>query len=238
MAMLDPHSEASAFAATRFLVPGSPDDLFIPPSAHTYDGFREWYLSGNAPTCGQFTFASGELIIDMSPEAFETHNCIKSEVSAVIYMLVKQRSLGRFFSDRFLVSNPDAGISTEPDATFVSLDSLRAGRCRIVRSERPGVRDELVGSPDWILEILSRSSVRKDKKLLYDGYFRAGVNEYWLIDALGDEIDFQIFNRGADRFFPAKPKTGWWESPTFGCAFQLTRQKAKDGFWEYTLRVQ
>jgi Uma2 family endonuclease len=195
-------------------------------------------LSEHAPTRGQFTFACGELIIDMSPEAFETHNCIKSEVSAVIYMLVKQRSLGRFFSDRFLLSNPVAGISTEPDATFVASDSLRTGRCQVVRSERPGVCDELVGSPDWILEILSRSSVRKDKKLLYDGYFRAGVDEYWLIDALGEEIDFQIFNRGADSFIPVKPKTGWFESPTFGCAFQLSRQKAKDGFWEYTLRHQ
>lgn len=238
MATVDPPSNVVPFAATRFQVPGAADDLLIPSSAYTLCGFREWILSDAAPNQGQFTFAAGELIIDMSPEAYETHNCIKSEVSSVIYLFVKQNKLGRFFSDRFLLSNPSAGISTEPDATFVANEALLSGRCQVTRSARPGVSDELVGSPDWVMEILSRTSVRKDKKLLFDGYFRAGVREYWLIDALDEKLDFQVFTRGADCFVAVVPQAGWHSSPVFGRAFQLGRAKAEDGLWEYTLQVQ
>jgi Uma2 family endonuclease len=238
MATVPLDADVGPFAATRFVACDELNDIVVPHSAHTVEGFREWLKSANAPARGQFTFAAGELIIDMSPEAYETHNCIKSEVSAIIYLRVKRHGLGKFFSDRFLLSNPAAGISTEPDATFVTHDSLRAGRCAVVRSERPGVTDELVGSPDWVLEILSRSSLRKDKKLLYDGYFRAGVNEYWLIDALGDEINFQLFVRGSECFVPVESRDGWLDSPIFGCSFQLTRSRAVDGFWEYTLHIQ
>lgn len=238
MATVDPQSSPVPFAATRFLVPGTADDLLIPSSAHTLHGFRQWILSEAAPAHGQFTFAAGELIVDMSPEAYETHNCIKSEVGSVIYFFVKQQNLGRFFGDRFLLSNSAAGISTEPDATFAGHDAFRAGRCQIVRSGRPGVSDELVGSPDWVLEILSRSSIDKDKKLLFDGYFRAGVREYWLIDALDDKLEFQVFTPGASSFVPVTSQSGWLASSVFGRMFRLTREKAADGIWQYTLHVQ
>ena len=60
---------------------------------------------------------------------------------------------------------------------------------------RPGQRHrsrELRGAPSWVLEVVSRSSIQKGKKLLRDAYHRGGVEEYWLIDALGEAIDFQI----------------------------------------------
>lgn len=238
MAMIDPSSSADLVAATRFVFSGATDDVLIPSSAYTFRGFRDWILSEEAPTHGQFTFAAGELIVDMSPEAYESHNCIKSEISSVIYLFVKRKRLGRFFADRFLLSNSAAGISTEPDAIVVSSEGLLSGRCRVVRSNRPGVSDELVGSPDWVMEILSRSSIRKDKKLLFDGYFRAGVREYWLIDALNDELRFDLFVRGDDGFIPVSPQDGWLASPIFESSFQLTREKGEDAFWLYTLHVQ
>jgi Uma2 family endonuclease len=217
---------------------GGSGEIAVPASAQSFDGFRKWALSEDCPEGGRFTYVSGELIIDMSPELYETHNCIKSEISAVIYQRGKVRRLGRFFSDRFLFSNPEAGISTEPDATFVTNQSLKSQRCRISRSEKPGISDELVGSPDWIVEILSKSSVRKDKQLLREGYFRAGVGEYWLVDALGDDIDFQILVPGANDYKAVDPAQGWLASPTFDCNFRLTRERAPDGLWEYTLHIR
>ena len=238
MATVNPQPEFAPFSATRFIPRGEPGELLIPSSAQTLDGFREWALSEDFPDRGQITFAAGELIIDMSPELFETHNCIKTEVTSVIYHRARQRKLGRVFSDRFLVTNRDAGISTEPDATFAAHASLRSGRCQIVRSSRPGVSEELVGSPDWVLEIVSPSSKRKDKQLLYEGYFRAGIGEYWLIDALGDEVEFQVLVPGEGRYVDIEPHNGWLASPTFGCSFRLTRERDEDGFWQYTLHVQ
>jgi hypothetical protein len=80
--------------------------------------------------------------------------------------------------------------------------------------------------------------MRKDKQLLRDGYFRAGVGEYWLIDALKDDIDFQILIPGTNGYTAVAPENGWLASPTLDCSFRLTREKAPDGLWEYTLHIQ
>ena len=228
----------SAFAPATYIPRDRSGELVVPSSAHTLAGFREWALSEDFPDRGQMTFAGGELIIDMSPELFETHNLIKTEITAVVYGLVKARRSGHVFSDRFLFSNSAAGVSTEPDAMFVAFATHRSGRCQLLRASRPGVGEELVGSPDWVLEILSPSSRRKDTKLLREAYFKAGISEYWLVDALGEEINFQVLVSGADGYVAVEAQDDWMASPTFGCSFRLSREKDEDGFWQYTLHVQ
>lgn len=220
-----------------------PDDgapaVSVPPSALTHEGFRKWAQSDDFPQTGKLTFLAGELIVDMSPEYFDTHNFIKTEVTSVIHQLVKQQQSGRVFSDRTLFTNLDAGVSTEPDALFVSHESMRSGWCRREPSAtRPGDSMELVGAPDWVLEIVSRSSLRKDKKLLRDAYYRAGVGEYWIIDALGDAIEFQLLTRGEKEYEAAQPQDDWLKSPTFDQFFQLTREVDAEGLAQYTLAVQ
>lgn len=238
MATIPTRSEATSFPAITLFARGESGAVSIPSSAHTLDGFRQWALSEAFPERGQFSFVGGELIIDMSPEFFETHNAIKTEVTTVVYERVKRLRVGRVFGDRYLLSNEAADISTEPDAMFVTHSSFRSGRCQILNSTRPGVAQELVGSPDWVLEIVSVSSQRKDKQLLRDAYVRAGVGEYWLIDALGDGIDFQMLVPVAGGYAAVEPCEGWLASPTFGCSFRLTREKDEDGLWQYTLHTQ
>jgi Uma2 family endonuclease len=230
--------DIAAFAPATFIPRDQSGEFVVPPAAHTLAGFRAWALSEDFPDRGRMTFVGGELIIDMSPEYFETHNLIKTEITAVIYGLVKARRSGQVFSDRYFFSNPAAGVSTEPDAMFANSSSLRDGRCRVVRSSQPGIGEELVGSPDWVLEILSPSSRRKDTKLLRDAYFQAGIPEYWLVDALGEEVDFQILVPEANGYVAVEAKAGWLASPTFRSAFRLTREPGDDGFWLYTLHVQ
>jgi Uma2 family endonuclease len=232
------HCEEKSPPVIRFIPGDVTAEICIPSSAHSLNGFRNWALSEDFPDRGRFTYAADELIIDMSPEIFESHNFPKSEITSVLYRHAKERHLGRVCSDRCLFSNEAAGISTEPDATFVRYSSFIAGRCRIVRGARPGVCDELIGSPDWVLEIISPSSVRKDTKLLYQGYFRAGVGEYWLIDVRHEDIDFQLFIPGEDAYVAVEPHEGWLASATFGCSFRLTREKDEDGLWLYTLHVR
>jgi Uma2 family endonuclease len=213
-------------------------EFSIPSTAYSLVGFREWSLSDKYPERGQVTFSPDELIIDMSPELFETHNFIKVEIGFVLYGLVRARQSGNFFGDRALFTNVSASISTEPDSIFVSNESLESGRCQLLKSARTGISRELVGSPDWILEIVSPTSVKKDKELLPAAYFRAGVHEYWLVDALGDDIDFQIMVPGKESFVPVEPSAGWLASPTFNQLFRLAREKNKFGSWRYTLHMK
>jgi Uma2 family endonuclease len=238
MATVQTTSETARFAPITLFANGESKAISIPTYVHSLRGFRDWALSEEFPERGRFSFINGELIIDMSPEFFETHNAIKVEITSVVHFRVKQQRLGHVFGDRSLLTNEEAGISTEPDAMFVRHASFRDSRCKILDSPRPGVAQELVGSPDWVLEIVSKTSVRKDTKLLREGYFRAGINEYWLVDALGDQISFQILVPDGTAYVVAEPVDGWLFSPTFRCSFRLIREKDDDGIFLYTLHVR
>jgi Uma2 family endonuclease len=237
MATISQSESATSPLITLFPL-GDADSISIPKSAYSLRGFRDWALSGEFPNRGQFTFIAGELIIEMSPEFYETHNAVKVEITTVIYSRVKRLRLGHFFGDRNLLSNEVANISTEPDAAFAHYSAFQTGKCRILDSPRPGVAQELAGTPDWVLEIVSTSSMRKDKKLLRERYYAGGVGEYWLVDALGDDVDFQILIPGEDAYVAVEPVNDWLASPTFGCSFRLVREKDQDGYWLYTLEVK
>lgn len=228
-------------------VPGSvtihlPDErptIVIPHFAATLDGFREWAMTDNFPERGKITFVAGEVIVDMSPESLEEHSEIKSEVVRVLLNLVREQRLGRIHVDGVLVSNKQAGVSNEPDALLVSKATLLSGKAQLIPARgRPRSNKEIVGTVDWIVEIVSPSSKRKDKILLRKAYFEAGVGEYWLIDALGEEIDFQMLIPGSTEYVPVTPQDGWLASPTFGKLFKLERSFDEDGFLEYTLHMK
>jgi Uma2 family endonuclease len=97
---------------------------------------------------------------------------------------------------------------------------------------------EIVGSPDWVMEIVSPRSIKKDKVLLREAYFKAGVGEYWLVDALGEEVDFQILVPGDKEYQAVDGQDGWLASPTFGKSFRLERSKDDDGLLQYTLHMK
>jgi Uma2 family endonuclease len=226
------------FTAVTVVPQNGLSDVRIPSDAYTLEGFRRWLLSEEAPERGRFTFVSGELIVDMSPESYEHHNAVKVEITSVLHRLVRQKKLGRIFGDGILVSNPEAGLSTEPDATFATFESLRSGRCQLIKSNRPGVAEELTGSPDWVLEIVSRTSLRKDTVQLRAAYHRAGVGEYWLIDVQGEEIAFHLLLRQETGYVEATTEDSWVASLAFGLQFRLTREMHQDGMWQYTLEMK
>ncbi len=105
------------------------------------------------------------------------------------------------------------------------------------RKDQPGQYVELEGTPDWVLEVVSRSSVQKDTEWLRAAYHRAGIPEYWLIDAQYDEVSFQILRRRRDRYVAVASRDGWVRSTVFGRSFRLDRRKNRMGRWSYTLDV-
>jgi Uma2 family endonuclease len=223
-------------------LPGIHDDnrapIRIPASAGTHSGFRAWATSDDYPEKLGASFINGEILIDMSPEELETHNKAKTEIVSTLDVLSKRIDLGELYSDGTLVSNLAAGLSTEPDATLVTWASFAAGRARLVpRKDRPGQYIEIIGTPDWVLEVVSRSSVGKDTELLREAYHKAEVPEYWLVDARFDEVSFQILRRRRDRYVAVAPRGGWYRSPVFAHSFRLKRRRNRMGRWTYTLEV-
>jgi Uma2 family endonuclease len=211
----------------------------IPTSALTLAGFRDWACSDEFPEHIRAAFVGGEIFIEMSNEDLETHVAVKAEISRALMNLNRAEKLGKFYTDGVLVSNVDASVSNNPDASFFTLKSLRVGRLRLVPKEgKQGRYKELEGTPDWVLEVVSDSSVQKDTARLREAYHQAGISEYWLVDARGDDIHFQILNHRKNGYAATPVRDGWQRSRIFGRAFRLDRQCDAFGLWEYTLHVQ
>lgn len=129
----------------------------------------------------------------MSPESLETHNKVKGEFTSTLVRLARDRDLGEAYSDGAFLTNRKARVSTEPNFLFVSWASFRSGRVTLTKKKLRGDEFvEIVGTPDLVLEIVSDSSARKDLVRLKRAHFQSGIPEYWLVDARGTEIRFQI----------------------------------------------
>jgi Uma2 family endonuclease len=89
-----------------------------------------------------------------------------------------------------------------------------------------------------VLEIVSTSSVTKDPVRLRDLYWRAGVTEYWLVDARSETPRFEILRHTMAGFVAVEPQDGWLASAVFGRAFKLTRQADPLGHALYILETR
>jgi Uma2 family endonuclease len=213
--------------------------LEVPASAFTLAGFRAWATADDFPERVRLTFVNGEITLDMSNEELHTHVVVKGEIARVLMTLNRELKLGKFFPDGVLVSNEEGNVSNNPDALFLSRDTVQANRATFVpRKGRAGLYAEIAGTPDWVLEVVGDSSVRKDTRQLREAYHRAGVPEYWLVDARGEEIVFQILLHRKSGYVAATSRDGWQRSRVFGRSFRLTRERDEFDLWEYTLHVR
>jgi Uma2 family endonuclease len=231
--------DASAVQAHPFTFVTNDWSLVVPPEAQTMEGFREWATADDFPERVRVTYLQGEIIVDMSNEDMEDHVDPKGEIIGVLRPLCKRLKIGKFFPDGLLVTNLEAGVSNNPDSLFFSYASLEAGRVRPVPMKRAEDKyRELEGSPDWVLEIVSDSSVNKDLVRLREAYHRAGILEYWIVDARKKELSFEILIRRKNGYVAAPIRDGWQHSKVFARSFRLERVLDDYGFWDYTLHVR
>ena len=179
--------------------------------------FRRWTKSGDYPERGEYAYLDGELWVDVSMETL-LHNLIKTQIDAVLTMLVQTQQLGRFIGDRMRLVHEGAGLSVEPDGTFVSHDAIRLGQ---VCFEQGTQSLEVVGTPDMVLEVVSSHSIQKDTVALRDLYAAAGIAEYWLMNPLGREPTLEILRLSGKAFVSQRKSDGWMKSTVFGNSFRL-----------------
>ena len=108
----------------------------------------------------------GYLVVMQSPSV--RHQAIQMEISAQLHTFLKGKicqvfpTLGaRLFENEATVFEPD--IMVVCDNT-----KLTKRNCN--------------GAPELVIEILSPSTTRMDRKLKFDKYQKAGVREYWIAD--------------------------------------------------------
>ncbi len=214
------------------------DRVRIPAGIDSLEDFRQWARSDDFPEQGWYAYLNGEIWVDLSMEQLFTHNQVKTQFTMVLGSLAGTRKLGYFFSDRTLLSNVAADLSTEPDGTFVAYDTVRDERVRLVQGATEGYV-ELEGSPDMVLEVVSDSSVRKDTETLRDLYWRGGILEYWLVDVRGDKVVFQLLHHTSRGYVATRPQRGGWlRSAVFSRSFRLSQTRDPLGHPQFAVEVR
>ncbi len=211
------------------------DKVRIPTGINTLDAFRRWTRSPDFPGCGGFAFLAGDLWLDLTAEELFEHNRVKTCVTANWDALVSAEDLGYCFSAGVLLTNIGVGLGTEPDGLFISYAAVSEGRVEFVEEEREGSCLEVTGSPDAVLEVVSATSVSKDTEDLFRLYWRAGIPEYWLVDARAEDLHFAIYRHGPRGYVATRRQGGWLRSRVFARSFQLTRRTDRLGRPDFVL---
>jgi Uma2 family endonuclease len=218
-----------------FHVVDPPEGTVVPSWVNDLASFSRWAESPEFPETGRVSYIQGDVWMDMSMEQLFTHNQLKVVIAAALQSMVRTLSMGYLFGDGARFRNGDADLSVEPDAMFASFDAIRSGRAKITEGAEDGFM-YLEGGPDWVLEVVSDSSVQKDTVDLRTAYYEAGVAEYWLVDARGDGVAFDILKRGPRGYTSTRPQAGGWlKSVVFGKLFRITKTSDPLGNPQFTL---
>ncbi len=217
---------------SRFKVEG--DKVAVPSWVNDLESFRRWTDDDDFPETGRISFLHGEVWVDMSKEQLFTHNLVKTELTRCLSGLIQSRGAGLYFGDGAFVSNEEADISNQPDGMYVSYESIENGRVRIVEGKQEGYV-ELEGSPDMVLEVVSRSSVKKDTEVLREAYATAGVREYWLVDARKGSLQFDILRLSRGHYVAARKRAGWARSDIFARWFRFRQEEGPHGLPQFHL---
>ncbi len=211
------------------------------PTIRSLADFRRWALSDDFPERGRIDYIAGRIEVDMSPEDFFTHGTLKSEIAAEVKDRVDELDLGHTLIAETRISSVPGDVSAEPDIVVITHEAFDEKRVRLV-PKASGEADRFVeveGGPDLIVEIVSDSSVKKDTRQLPEAYYGAGVREFWLIDARGKKLHFQIHQRGVKGFVAAPSDAdGYQRSEVLDAWYWLERDRHARGHWVYRLRLK
>ncbi len=211
--------------STLFAASFDDAEIRIPRGITDNASFLRWATSKDAPEKGKYAYLGDHLWIDASMETL-FHNTIKYEKAFILGPWVKQMGLGDYFTDGMLMSRPDLEFSSQPDGMFVSKLNWKTGRVKLRQNDNSLV---LLGSPDMVLEVISKSSTLKDQKTKKHFYRLAGIKEYWLVDSRLASPTLLIYRHTLKGYVQVKPVKGWVKSVVFGTSFRLIiKQETSD----------
>lgn len=118
----------------------------------------------------QAEWVDGEAIIFMPPTM--RHQQIVGFLYSLLLSFVQHFRLGEVIVAPFEMKVTAESNAREPDILFVSNEHLD----RLTEKK-------LEGPADLVVEVISTSSVYRDRSDKFDEYEAAGVREYWMVDA-------------------------------------------------------
>ncbi len=124
----------------------------------------------------------GNLLMAPSPDMW--HQSWLGDLYTVIRNQVQRHKLGKVFVAPFDVVL-DSENTVQPDLIFVATANLGIIQPRAI-----------FGTPDLLIELISPSSVRRDRYDKKDLYARFGVKEYWIGDPANKSLEILTLKDG------------------------------------------
>ena len=121
----------------------------------------------------------------MAPSANAYHNNVMGGIYTLMSMYVRQNKLGYVFTDSVDVYLPDGNIF-KPDMVVIKKENAA------IINWQGGIH----GVPDMVVEVLSRSTRKKDLTVKKDAYESNGVKEYWIVDPYMKTVDVYLLKDG------------------------------------------
>jgi Uma2 family endonuclease len=115
-------------------------------------------------------------LIPMAPSPNTYHQRLLKRLFRLLDGFVESRQLGEVFVAPYDVVMADDNIA-QPDLLFIAKENAGI------------VKNWVFGAPDLAIEILSPSSIRRDRYDKQEQYARFGVKEYWIIDPVNRSVE-------------------------------------------------
>lgn len=130
----------------------------------------------------RYEIIDGNLLMAPAPDTW--HQDWSRELSMLVVTHVKRHKLGKVFIAPMDVVL-DEENTVQPDLVFVATANLD-----IIQ------RRAIFGTPDLLVELISPSSVRRDRYDKKDLYARFGVKEYWIGDPANKSLEILTLKEG------------------------------------------
>ena len=122
----------------------------------------------------------------MAPAPSPAHNSTLFELGLIIRLYMKTHDIeGKVFTDNVDLYLPD-GTLFKPDLMVIVGENLKS------IDWKKAIR----GTPDMVVEVLSKSTKHRDLTIKKDIYESAGVKEYWIADPYMKCVDVYLLHDG------------------------------------------
>lgn len=152
---------------------------------YTYADYLNWQLDE------MVELIKGK-VFRMSPAPSRLHQKISSNLLKAIFENIGNNPC-QVFHAPFDVRLPKTGAEADDKVTNTVIQPDICIVCDPSKLDDRGC----MGAPDWIIEILSKSTAQKDLKDKFELYESAGVREYWIVHpAEGTILPYKLNKTG------------------------------------------
>ncbi|NJK81585.1 MAG: Uma2 family endonuclease [Chloroflexaceae bacterium] len=152
----------------------------------TFNDFASLPANPNAEKQQRYEIIDG--VLYAAPLPNETHQKVVGWIYYYLTSHVRLANRGKVFVAPFDVEiGADAVV--QPDVLVVLNDNLGC----IVTPNR------VIGAPDLVVEVSTPDTTGYDRREKQDVYARAGVREYWVVDAAAETVEVMVLRGGTFR---------------------------------------